>query len=62
VRICIDDMSPNGGAVELEAYEPLDVWLIEIYNDGQTVHVYSRWYIDQVARTKQGQVAFNPRC
>ncbi len=62
VRICIDDVSPSAGARELEAYEPSDLWLIEVYNNGGRVRVYSRWFIDQIARTKQGEIRPNPIC
>jgi hypothetical protein len=62
VRICIDDLSPSAGAWELEAYEPSDLWLIEVYNNGGRVRVYSRWFIDQIARTKQGEISSNPIC
>jgi len=62
VRICIDDLSPSAGAWELEAYEPSDLWLIEVYNNGGRVRVYSRWFIDQIARTKQGEIRSNPIC
>ncbi len=62
VRICIDDVSPSVGARDLEAYEPSDLWLIEVFNNGGRVRVYSRWFIDQVARTKQGEIKLNPIC
>ena len=62
VRICIDDVSPRAGARELEAYEPSDLWLIEVYNNGSRVRLYSRWFIDQIARTKQGEISRNPIC
>lgn len=62
VRICIDDVSPSAGARELEAYEPSDLWLIEVFNNGSRVRVYSRWFIDQIARTKQGEIRPNPIC
>jgi len=62
VRICIDDLRPPAGASTLESYDPSDLWLVEIYNYGSRVRVYSRWFVDRIARTKQGMVSFNPPC
>lgn len=62
VRLCVDDMSPIGGARELEAYLPSDLWLIEVYREGREVRVYSRWFIDQIIRTRHGEVRRTPMC
>jgi len=62
IRICIDDLRPPAGASTLESYDPSDLWLVEIYDNGSRVRVYSRWFVDRIARTKQGMVSFNPPC
>jgi len=62
VRICIDDQRPPAGASTLESYDPSGLWLVEIYSNGSRVRVYSRWFVDRIARTKQGMVSFNPPC
>jgi hypothetical protein len=62
IRICIDDLRPPAGASTLESYDPSDLWLVEIYNHGSRVRVYSRWFVDRLARTKQGMLSFNPPC
>jgi hypothetical protein len=62
IRICIDDLRPPAGASTLESFDPADLWLVEIYNNGSRVRVYSRWFVDRLARTKQGMLSFNPPC
>lgn len=62
IRICMDDAHLTAGASELESYEPADVWLVEIYNNGGRVRVYTRWFVNQIARTRQGQLSINPVC
>jgi hypothetical protein len=62
VRMCIDDVRPPAGASTLESYHPSDLWLVEIYGNGSRVRVYTRWFVDRIARTKQGMVSFNPPC
>ena len=62
VRICVDDVRPPAGASELDAYEPSDLWLVEIFGFGSHVRVYTRWFVDQMARGKQGLVSLNPPC
>lgn len=62
IRICVDDVRPPAGASVLESYEPSDLWLVEIRGNGRSVRVYSRWFVDRVARAEQGLIAFNPPC
>jgi hypothetical protein len=62
VRICIDDVRPPAGASTLDSYNPSDLWLVEIYDNGSRVRVYSRWFVDRIARTRQGMLSFNPPC
>ena len=62
IRVCIDDSSPIGGARELEVYSPSDLWLIEVYQEGREVRVYSRWFIDHIIQTRQGELRRIPMC
>ena len=62
VRLCIDDSSPIRGARELEAYAPSDLWLMEVYREGREVRVYTRWFIERVIRTRQGELRRIPIC
>jgi hypothetical protein len=62
IRICVDDARPAAGASVLDSYKPADLWLVEIRGNGDSVRVYSRWFVDRIARTQQGFVALNPPC
>ncbi|MEM7416323.1 MAG: carboxypeptidase-like regulatory domain-containing protein [Gemmatimonadota bacterium] len=62
VRLCIDDTRPSAGARALEALDPADLWLIEMYNEGREVRVYTRWFIDNTLRARQGEIRLNPIC
>lgn len=62
VRLCIDDTRPSAGARALEILDPADLWLIEMYNEGREVRVYTRWFIEQTLRTRQGEIRLNPIC
>lgn len=62
VRLCIDDANPGAGARELESYDVSDLWLIEVYANGRSVRVYSRWFIDQTVRARDGEIRLRPIC
>ena len=62
VQLCIDDNNLHRGARELEAYAPSDLWLIEVYREGREIRVYSRWFIDDLIRRRQGEIRRIPMC
>lgn len=62
IRICIDDHRPPAGASALGSYDPSDLWLVEIYNRGRSVRVYSRWFVARIARDEEGLIPMNPSC
>lgn len=62
IRLCVDDASPIRGARELEAIAPSDLWLMEVYQEGREVRIYTRWFIERVIRTRQGELRRIPIC
>lgn len=62
IRICIDDQRPPAGASALTSYDPSDLWLVEIYDRGRSVRVYSRWFVNRIAGSQQGLIPMNPSC
>lgn len=62
IRICVDDFRPPAGASALASYAPSDLWLVEIYDRGRSVRVYSRWFVAGIARDDQGLIPMNPSC
>jgi hypothetical protein len=62
IRICIDDERPPAGASALASFDPSDLWLVEIYDRGRSVRVYSRWFVTQVIRSEGGLIPINPSC
>lgn len=62
VGLCVDDAPLNGGARDLEALDPADLWLVELYNEGRDIRIYTRWFIDNTLRTREGRLRRNPIC
>lgn len=62
IRICVDDQRPPAGASALASYDPSDLWLVEIYDRGRSVRVYSRWFVTQVVRSEGGLIPMSPSC
>lgn len=45
--ICIDEVPAYGGAADLDAYLPEDLYLVEIYDRGREVRVYTNWFVEK---------------
>jgi len=48
VRVCIDERPAFAGARELEGFDSRELYLVELYDWGSQVRVYSRWYVDRM--------------
>lgn len=53
VRVYVDEVPAIGGLEQLQTYYPQDVWLIESYNQGTMIRVYTKQYMDWLARTNR---------
>ncbi len=62
IRICIDDERPPAGASALTWYAPSDLWLVEIFDRGRSVRVYSRRFVNRIAGIEEGLIPMNPSC
>ena len=47
MSVCIDEMHSFMGARELEHYSPQDFYLVEVYDHGSHVRVYTNGYVEQ---------------
>ena len=47
ISVCIDEMQSFQGARELEQYSPQDFYLVEVYDHGSHVRVYTNGYVEQ---------------
>ena len=45
--ICIDEVPAYGGAEDLDAYIPEDLYLVEIYDRGKEVRIYTNWFVEK---------------
>ena len=62
VRICIDERPAWGGRDELEAYRPEELYMVEVYDWGRAVRVYTNWYVDKVMKKPQPIVPIEFGC
>lgn len=50
VEVCIDEMPTYGATSALESYDASELYLVEVYNRGQQVRVYTRWFVERSLR------------
>ncbi len=50
MTVCIDDMPMFDGGAALETFRPQDFYMIEVYDQGLQVRVYTEHYVEQMAR------------
>jgi hypothetical protein len=62
IGVCIDEVVPPAGASGLGAYEPSDLWLVEIYDNGRRIRAYSRWFVARMAREEGGLIPLTMTC
>jgi Carboxypeptidase regulatory-like domain len=48
VSVCIDEMKIYRGALELERYKPWELYMVEVYDRGLQVRVYTRRFTDRL--------------
>lgn len=44
--MCVDEAPAWGGIGDLEGYDASELYLVEVYGWGQTVRVYTRWFVE----------------
>lgn len=50
LTLCIDERPAWGGRDELETYTAAELYLVEVYDMGRAVRLYTRWYVDNMMR------------
>lgn len=50
VELCTDEMPTYGATSALESYDSSELYLVEVYNRGQQVRVYTRWFVERALR------------
>ena len=54
VELCTDEMPTYGATSALESYDSSELYLVEVYNRGQQVRVYTRWFLEHALRGGAG--------
>jgi hypothetical protein len=49
--VYIDEVPAEGGLYELAVYSPAEVYAVEVYGTGAQVRVYTRLFMDKIARS-----------
>lgn len=52
-EVCIDEAPAFGGVSELEAYSATDLYLVEIYDRGLAIRVYTNWYVERALQDRR---------
>jgi len=60
--ICVDERRAYGGRDELELYQPEELYMIEVYDFGRAVRLYTRWYVDRVMKNPRPVVPVEFGC
>ena len=50
VEVCIDEVPTFGVTSALDAYDSSELYLVEVYNRGQQIRVYTRWFVEHALR------------
>ncbi|HSG49254.1 MAG TPA: hypothetical protein VLA43_15645, partial [Longimicrobiales bacterium] len=51
VGICLDEVPLWGGIQALESYDPAELYMVEVYDRGREVRVYTRYFVEERLRT-----------
>lgn len=62
VGVCIDERPAFAGARELEGWDARELYMMEIYDRGRQVRVYSRWFVDRLVREGKGLMPLTFGC
>lgn len=60
--ICVDERRAYGGRDELELYQPEELYMVEVYDFGRAVRLYTRWYVDKVMKNPRPVVPVEFGC
>ena len=50
IELCIDEAPAYGGLDQLEQYDPAELYMVEVFDQGREVRVYTRWFVDRALR------------
>jgi hypothetical protein len=53
MKVCIDEMPAPGGLLQLGSYRPSELYLVDVYSRGALVLVYTRAFMDRLARGRR---------
>ncbi|NNF28005.1 MAG: carboxypeptidase regulatory-like domain-containing protein [Gemmatimonadetes bacterium] len=62
LAVCIDERPAWGGRDELEAYAAEELYLVEVYDMGRAVRLYTRWYVDTMMKRPRPLVPIEFGC
>lgn len=60
--VCIDERPAWGGRDELETYTAEELYLVEVYDMGRAVRLYTRWYVDTQMKRPRALVPIEFGC
>ena len=60
--VCIDERPAWGGRDELEAYAAEELYMVEFYDMGRAVRLYTRWYVDTMMKRPRALVPIEFGC
>lgn len=50
VELCIDEIPTYGATSALESYDSSELYLVEVYDRGRQIRVYTRWFVEHALR------------
>ena len=50
VDLCIDEVPTYGATSALESYDSSELYLVEVYDRGRQIRVYTRWFVERALR------------
>ena len=62
MTFCLDERPVFGGFTELEMYSPEEIYLVEIYDRGRVVRVYTRHFVDRLAKRPRALIPVSFGC
>ena len=60
--VCLDERPAWGGRDELETYTAEELYLVEVYDRGRAVRMYTRWYVDTMMKRPKALVPIEFGC
>jgi len=62
MAICIDERRAFGARDELELYSPEELYMVEVYDRGRAVRVYTRWFVERMVEKPRNLVPIEFGC